>query len=82
MRDIEIPGAELFNILGFYSMTTEDIMDADGNDYYGAGYSDGEYDYENGNNYNDGLFDNDEYARGYADGWDNAEAKKEEEEDE
>ena len=45
----------------------------DDNDYYGAGYSDGEYDCERGGNYNDTLFDNDEYARGYADGWDNYE---------
>ena len=53
----------------------------DDNDYYGAGYSDGEYDCERGGNYNDGLFDNDEYARGYADGWDDAEARKMEEDE-
>lgn len=45
----------------------------DDTDYYELGYWDGEYDRNHGGNYNDSRFDDDEYAQGYEDGWDDTE---------
>ena len=61
-----------------------DAKSKDGNYYYDSGYSDGQFDYKNENNYDNSKFDNDEYIRGYDDGWDDAEGVEldDEEEDE
>lgn len=54
-----------------------DDADEDGDDidfdYYGLGYSDGEFDRNNGNNYDNSRYDDNEYSRGYEDGWDDTE---------
>lgn len=65
-----------------------DIVKAKGYelDYYELGYADGEADCKNDDWYDNSLFDEKEYIRGYEDGWNYEEAKErvedEDEEDE
>lgn len=54
----------------------DDAKSKDGS-YYDLGYSDGRFDYKNENNYDNSKFDDDEYVRGYDDGWDDAEGDDE-----
>ena len=51
----------------------DDADEDDDIDYYELGYADGEFDRNNGNNYDNTRYDDDEYFRGYEDGWDDTE---------
>ena len=55
----------------------EDTKTKEGSYYY-LGYSDGQFDYKSKNNYDNSKFDDDEYVRGYDNGWTDADFYREE----